>query len=832
MPNSFPKVTNNPKAFWFTQAPVSGNNALGVNNVQPLQNLTNPKSVGSPSANGYTMGSANPKFTPFQPKPATPITNPPQAVQTTASPVGNPIATGFKAFGALGAILSAPSVANDFGRGLGYLANLPQIAKNYAESDRLDKLLKQKEAQAIDRARINNQPPLAPPGFQGGAASVMYGVNLRTERTDVNLANNWAYVTGPGPIKFLGIFGNDVNGYEIGVEFANGYFPTVNIGASNVFRNASTIQRLDGQTDLSYPSTNLYPPPKPANYPSPDNWVYGDVSVKVGGTGGGDPNQGLKGLGFRESEPFKPLQVSPVAPNAETLPKGSGLVSVNGLPTISSPTAQTKAPQNQVPSSFNKPQFQARPFVAGVSDPSDRFEPRDINTGKTRAEMEQDFKKSQEQFQQNAKANEIENAKRNAQQSLANFNQLSDSPNRNNLNGVSDRQNAINNYQKSIQGDPIKEQALKEALGKTTTTQNTTPNTPVNDPNSGQTIAQLLGLTALVTALKLGSDAFVNASLPKINNIEANTTPQAQQSNAKQGVCDAMQPNQCGYEGVKQATTDATNPIKDQTVANNALLQGLTAALSGLNTFLSSSIGKILNMLNNSVVDRTLAVMNLVTNIHNAAMLTRDIGETLGGAVDNVLSLANLRFTNSEGSQVPFSDFIGSNFRAFLVQVLGAENYVSLVLNWQKANNIFHSAMAVVNTTQSMLDPLSSAIEYGMENVSKIGNGLREDGVVSENSYPAMDETIRARRVNRFERLNDTLEGAENISSNLSSITGSAVSVKEDFRQLREDQKQLRDQAANFNTADEQARAELKASLPTEITPLNLTPAPEEEESP
>lgn len=92
-----------------------------------------------------------------------------------------------------------------------------------------------------------------------------------------------------------------------------------------------------------------------------------------------------------------------------------------------------------------------------------------------------------------------------------------------------------------------------------------------------------------------------------------------------------------------------------------------------------------------------------------------------------------------------------------------------------------------------------------------------------------MDETIRARRVNRFERLNDTLEGAENISSNLSSVTGSAVSVKEDFTQLREDQKQLRDQAANFNAVDEQARAELKASLPTEITPINLTPAPEEE---
>ncbi|MFN8778251.1 MAG: hypothetical protein ACK5ZI_02570, partial [bacterium] len=177
-------------------------------------------------------------------------------------------------------------------------------------------------------------------------------------------------------------------------------------------------------------------------------------------------------------------------------------------------------------------------------------------------------------------------------------------------------------------------------------------------------------------------------------------------------------------------------------------------------------------------------------------------------------------------------DLLSSNFRAFLVSVLGAENYVSLVLQWQKANTIYHSAMGVLNTTQSMIDPISSAVEYGMENVSKIGNSLKEDGVVSENAYPAMDETIRARRVNRFERLNDTLEGAENIASNLSSVTSSAVSVKEDWKQLREDSKDLKDKASAFNTADSEARATLKASLPTDVTPITLAPAPAEDEEP
>jgi hypothetical protein len=317
--------------------------------------------------------------------------------------------------------------------------------------------------------------------------------------------------------------------------------------------------------------------------------------------------------------------------------------------------------------------------------------------------------------------------------------------------------------------------------------------------------------------------------------IAFNTSPENLKNAAKTGSCEMMQSPDCtqGMENrIKDPIMDNVDATKAQTVANAGAISSVATLLATVWDFLQNKIGKVLNILNNSVIDRTLAVMNLATNIHNAAMLTRDIGETLGSVVDNVIGLTGLRFTNSEGAQVQFTDFLSSNFRAFLVSVLGAENYVSLVLQWQKANTIYHSAMGVLNTTQSMLDPISSAVEYGMENVSKIGNSLKEDGVVSENAYPAMDETIRARRVNRFERLNDTLEGAENIASNLSSVTSSAVSVKEDWKQLREDSKDLKDKASAFNTADSEARAALKAELPTEITPITLAPAPAEDEEP
>ncbi len=84
-------------------------------------------------------------------------------------------------------------------------------------------------------------------------------------------------------------------------------------------------------------------------------------------------------------------------------------------------------------------------------------------------------------------------------------------------------------------------------------------------------------------------------------------------------------------------------------------------------------------------------VMNLATNIHNAAMLTRDLGETLGSVVDNVIGLTGLRFTNSEGAQVQFTDFLSSNFRAFLVSVLGAEIKLRIVRDIARTFLYMHS---------------------------------------------------------------------------------------------------------------------------------------------
>lgn len=361
------------------------------------------------------------------------------------------------------------------------------------------------------------------------------------------------------------------------------------------------------------------------------------------------------------------------------------------------------------------------------------------------------------------------------------------------------------------------------------------PNEKPENKTPNIDIAPILGglATAIagITALKIGSDLLVNNSLqttPKIDNINNNTSPANQQANAATGACTALNNASC----TSGLASSISTPIVENANQNRGILENALNGLQGLLAPLAIAVGSILKLVtaiyNNQFIHSTLSVLGTFTSLHNAAILSRDLGETLGEVVDNGLNLAGLKLKDQDGNQQDFSEFIGGNVKAIIANIIGQENYASLTLKWQKASAIFNSAANVLNTTQSMIDPLASAVEYGMENVSKIGNSLKDDGVVSENAYPNMDETVRARNVNRFERLNDTLEGAEDIVSNLANVTSDAISIKEDFKQLREDKKDLIDKANEFNTTKNEEIAAIKEAIP-EITDISVAPAEDDE---
>jgi hypothetical protein len=793
-------------------------------------------------------------------QPATPPTVKPAIPISSPSPTPSPrIPASASTAGpmVLAALLTKP--VGDLGEAFGKNALLPLVNKideklglrpdpEYAKvRDRVERRYEealresqQKLARQLDNSRINNAPQLT--GSQTVTITVKTFTTAPESPAGVEASNAvFTNVVIPLGATFSVERYADTSsftGASSAVRLSDGRYyqggNTFTATRASWSQRITTVSMVINTTNQNPVTSSPQPP-----YPNPDTWLYGSPTVQVGGSALELSKKlwednGLKP--FKEAEPLKPLNISLSPDNTDNPVTSSprpdtGLNRTpSGLPTVREPKEEKRKDLGLIPS-MSKPPFIAKPFVSGVSNPSELYDPVDVKTGLTRSELEQQWINQQNQIQENGRAKERDSALADAKVVKQQLDSLSDTPDAS-LGGKSPKQHQTAAYLNSIKGNEVRESAFKQVVGNTLPL-NSTPTTPASNPNTAQILGGIAAVAGTVTALKIGSDLLVNNSLsntPKIDQIAQNTTNTNQQTNAKQGTCDALQSPQC-TQGMENRIKNPINEKLDQkfdlnTTATTAIL-GNQATQNGV---LASIVSFVSRIYNNQFVHSSLSFMTTMTTIHNAAMLSRDVAETLGTVVDNSVNLSGQKLKDTDGNDINFTSWVGTNIRAIIVQLIGADKYVQLALQWQKANTIYHSAMAVANTTQSMLDPISSAVEYGMENVSKIGNSLKEDGVVSENAYPAMDETIRARRVNRFERLNDTLEGAENIASNLSSITSSAVSVKEDYKQLREDSKELRDKASAFNTADSEARAALKAELPTEITPITLAPAPAEDE--
>jgi hypothetical protein len=296
------------------------------------------------------------------------------------------------------------------------------------------------------------------------------------------------------------------------------------------------------------------------------------------------------------------------------------------------------------------------------------------------------------------------------------------------------------------------------------------------------------------------------------NQINSQTTAANQQANAKAGVCQSMQPNQCGYEGVKNATTDATNPIKELAASNNGLLATLLANLASLVALITTNFAKLFNFLDiNAKVEAVKSTITLALTLHNALMLSQSLGTTLTVIIDNVLSVFGNTFRTSEGNQISASEFLGATVKQWIINAVGVENYVQLTETFAQANRIYQTGMNILNTVQSMLDSAASVAQASGINIAKIGNALRDDGTVSPRAYTHMDDTKAGNRpttLTRFTQLTTTISDLDAKAQNLVTITAAPIQIKESIKQSKEDIKAFNDARDANSEVNKQAKQE------------------------
>jgi len=186
----------------------------------------------------------------------------------------------------------------------------------------------------------------------------------------------------------------------------------------------------------------------------------------------------------------------------------------------------------------------------------------------------------------------------------------------------------------------------------------------------------------------------------------------------------------------------------------------------------------------NTRIQKLINWLTLVGVLHNAAMLSRNVGETLGDLTSNMLAAVGIK--DETGSQLDINELVGASVETFVKGVVGESVYDDVSTAWHKASRIVSSAAMIVYTVRSIHDTSKDVMEWSAENIGKIGNALKRWGVVGERSYPWMAERIQAQDAYRrkFERVTNGLESLEDAASSLSQVTGDVREIQEEFSEL------------------------------------------------
>ncbi|MBN3889909.1 MAG: hypothetical protein HWQ43_12255 [Nostoc sp. JL31] len=270
--------------------------------------------------------------------------------------------------------------------------------------------------------------------------------------------------------------------------------------------------------------------------------------------------------------------------------------------------------------------------------------------------------------------------------------------------------------------------------------------------------------------------------------IAKSPTVQAANKETTQGaVCEIAQPGGC----LGNALDDSANKVNQNNNQNTANLldkinAGANAAqlalLELMNTKLGDLIpggisGKLQRLSSWMHLDRVLNILIWWQTLHNAYMLSANLGQTLTSAISNVLAAIGIK--DAEGSPLEIGEVLGSQFDSLAKTVIGESEWGGIKAEYKKWNRIYQAAANLMNSIQSIGYSILSALEVVGSWVAVIGNALRQWGEVSEKAYRWMNPTPNFQ--NKFFT---ALEKTEDVVSQIDSVASEVLSVQETVTQI------------------------------------------------
>ncbi|RCJ37644.1 hypothetical protein A6769_12135 [Nostoc punctiforme NIES-2108] len=175
------------------------------------------------------------------------------------------------------------------------------------------------------------------------------------------------------------------------------------------------------------------------------------------------------------------------------------------------------------------------------------------------------------------------------------------------------------------------------------------------------------------------------------------------------------------YDIVSKASSAAQLALLN--IINSKLGAQVTGGISGLVTSVAQ----------NTYVEKALAVLTFATTLHNALMLTNNLGQTLGSIINTILGLILPK--GLDGTPIDIGAVLGKTTETLIKDAIGADNYIKLSQEWAMANRIYQASANVFNAITNAVSTLVNALEVIGSHVAKIGNALKKWGAVAERAY-------------------------------------------------------------------------------------------------
>jgi hypothetical protein len=372
------------------------------------------------------------------------------------------------------------------------------------------------------------------------------------------------------------------------------------------------------------------------------------------------------------------------------------------------------------------------------------------------------------------------------------------------VNNITQTEQITNNVQNVVnnQTETINQNTTNIVNNSTTTITETVTTTTTNQltqllEKSDVDLASTLAILAtLATAVALEQSK--NQTLTAIGNIPTPTPctyptfhPQNQAERAAiSGKVD----------GVNTVLGTVTNvQIAEAKTGINSIIGAIGTPLANTGTTIFEGINKIQvwgDKFSKSLrLDRVYNALAVMLQIHNAAILSRNLGESLGFLID--ASLQALRLKDENDEEFNLTQVIGTSIENFIKSIIGNDIYNGLSRQWKLISAIYSSAINIYEMSLSAFGGLAEGVSVIGEYQGKIGNALKRSGGVMQNAYDWMEENfkIKMTRAGYLGRVADGLQEAEDVVANVTEFPESINEVYSTYDEAADEIKEARQAA-------------------------------------